>query len=452
MLLLTLSACAAIGRYAGQAVGEQVRESLEAVATPAPTQTPAPSETAPAQTDEASAAVPVGNAPSNLSAGGAMVRGDDGTLYVALESGLYALRDGALTRIQEERAVDLNFYGGRLYYVAQTYAPDETGYVTAVSAQIVSLAPDGSDRQVLAPEKPVGSTTQFDASSGMFSEWTQRVGYGDLCIAQGYAYYLSDNENAGTVRARDSVSGREQEMAYSSEKSIYRRNLETGEEEEIVRNVGASQPHLATDGERLYYTTSYENPFFSYPFVTFHACGMDGADDEFLLPEDYNPNAACGFTSDRGCLTEIVDGIFPAGGALYVEASDSEGDFPASRLMRVVDGAYQKVADETYYVRTLDAGAAGMVFFSAPGGIQWEQDENDVVVNEYVQDARLVLGDPASGQGETLWEFARIDRFGQEFSQFQMARFGQDVYLLSDRALYRVDLGGSGSETLAPLP
>ena len=179
---------------------------------------------------------------------------------------------------------------------------------------------------------------------------------------------------------------------------------------------------------------------------------MDGADDEFLLPEDYNPNAACGFTSDRGCLTEIVDGIFPAGGALYVEASDSEGDFPASRLMRVVDGAYQKVADETYYVRTLDAGAAGMVFFSAPGGIQWEQDENDVIVNEYVQDARLVLGDPASGQGETLWEFARIDRFGQEFSQFQMARFGQDVYLLSDRALYRVDLGGSGSETLAPLP
>lgn len=456
MLLLTLTACAAIGRYAGKTAGQQAAESANPVPTLAPAESEVPQQT-PGETTEATPALPavspeeLGNAPSNLSAGGAMVRGEDGALYLAQEDGIYALPEGgSLTKISPDRAASLNFYGGRLYYIAQTYAPDETGYVQRSAAEIASLAPDGSDRQVLAEQKPAGTTTVFDAQTGFFTEWTQRVGYGDLCIAQGYAFFLADNERPGTVRARDSVSGREGESGYASEKSIYRIDLATGERQEIVADVGAAQPHLATDGVKLYYTTSYENPFFAYPFVTFHACGLDGSGDELLLPQDYNPNAACGFTSDRGCMTEIIDGIFPANGALFVEASDSEGDFPNSRLMCVAAGAYQKVADETYYVRTVDAGEGRMVFFTAPGGVQYEQDEEGVITNEYVQDARLILGDPGEGEGETLLTIERVNRFGDEFSRFDLAVFGSDLYLRTDRALYRVDAGGS--EKLADLP
>ena len=261
MLLLTLTACAAIGRYAGQTAGQQAAESANPVPTLAPAESEAPQQT-PGETTEATPALPavspeeLGNAPSNLSAGGAMVRGEDGALYLAQEDGIYALpAGGSLTKISPDRAASLNFYGGRLYYIAQIYAPDETGYVQRSAAEIASLAPDGSDRQVLAEQKPAGTTTVFDAQTGFFTEWTQRVGYGDLCIAQGYAFFLADNERPGTVRARDSVSGREGESGYASEKSIYRIDLATGERQEIVADVGAAQPHLATDGAKLYYTT-----------------------------------------------------------------------------------------------------------------------------------------------------------------------------------------------------
>ena len=50
----------------------------------------------PGETTEATPALPavspeeLGNAPSNLSAGGAMVRGEDGALYLAQEDGIYA--------------------------------------------------------------------------------------------------------------------------------------------------------------------------------------------------------------------------------------------------------------------------------------------------------------------------------------------------------------------------
>ena len=91
-----------------------------------------------------------------------------------------------------------------------------------------------------------------------------------------------------------------------------------------------------------------------------------------------------------------------------------------------------------------------MVFFTASGGVQYEQDEEGVITNEYVQDARLILGDPGEGEGETLLTIERVNRFGDEFSRFDLAVFGSDLYLRTDRALYRVDAGGS--EKLADLP
>lgn len=447
MLLLTLTACAAIGRYTG---APQPTLAPEATLAPAETSVPEQSTLAPQPTlgpEETQAAL--GNAPANLSAGGRLAMGGDGALYLALEDGVYVLpQGGALTKLSGDRAKALNFLGGSLYYIAMRYAENESGFAEQTGAQIVRLSPDGA-RQVLAAEKPVGSASVFDTETGLFSEWTQRVGYGDLCLAGRYAYFLSDNERPGAVKARASVTGQEAEVDFSSEQSVYRLHLETLEVEEIVKDVGSGRPHLATDGQHLYVVTSYENPFYAYPFVTFRRYDMDGGGETWLLPEDYNPNAACGYTSDRGSFTEIVDGIFPANGALFVEASDSEGDFPDSRLMCVVGGEYQKVADETYYVRTVDAGEGRMVFFTAPDGIQYEQDEEGVIVNEYVRDARLILGDPGEGEGKTLLSFDRLERFNQEFSRFETACLGGEIYVLTDAALYRV---GGGLEKLCGLP
>ena len=61
--------------------------------------------------------------------------------------------------------------------------------------------------------------------------------------------------------------------------------------------------------------------------------------------------------------------------------------------------------------------------------IQQELDKNKIV---------LVAG------------FQGVNRFGDEFSRFDLAVFGSDLYLRTDRALYRVDAGGS--EKLADLP
>ena len=60
--------------------------------------------------------------------------------------------------------------------------------------------------------------------------------------------------------------------------------------------------------------------------------------------------------------------------------------------------------------------------------------DRGVITNEYVQDARLVLGDPGEGEGETLLTIERVNRFGDEFSRFDLAVFGSDLYLRTDRA------------------
>lgn len=110
MLLLTLTACARhrpLRRPDGRPAGGRERESR-------PHSRPRGKRSAaadPRRNDGGNAALPAvspeeqGNAPSNLSAGGAMVRGEDGALYLAQEDGIYALSaDGSLTKISPDRA------------------------------------------------------------------------------------------------------------------------------------------------------------------------------------------------------------------------------------------------------------------------------------------------------------------------------------------------------------
>ena len=440
LLALCLSACAGIS----------ANPTAAPQATPEASQTPEQTPEAPQAT--APSGQEAGNLAGNLNNGGFIVRDEAGVLYVALTDGVYALEaEEQPRRISNDRAVEMNYSGGRLYYVAEEYTEKE-GTLQLTARSIVSLSTDGSDRQELAPSRRVGLDATYSGDYSVLQSSTDYCGYEDLMLYDGALYYIADNENAGTMTVRSSVTGQEGTVSWNADKSIYRMNLDGGSVEELVQNIGAARPHMTVDGEKIYYNTSYENCFYSYPFVTFRVCNLDGSGDQALLAEDYNPNAACSYTSDRGCFTERVDGLMAVDGTLYVTASDSEGDFPASRLMRVEADAYARVWDETYYVRTLADEEGNLIWFNAPGSLQYEADEDGVIVREYISEGTLWKGKPDSDGNTALLQLKNVDRWGNEYSSFRISVFGNDLYLLSQTALYHIDTTNGEQTALWQLP
>lgn len=430
LLVLSLSACSMINQYSPTPSPTASLE--EQTPTPLP-----PSSTQPTQTQDSTPptdAQPtkMGNLPGNLSNGGLVLQGENGVVYVALSDGIYAVSNGEGTRISEDSATDMNLMDGRIYYMAQTI--DANGEITGMSIQSIKV--DGSDPVEVSPLRSVKWDYEGTAVIDGAIVYTYYCGYNDLVAYDGYIYYITDQGDAGsmTVTMKDeNTTGTSQ---WEADKSIMRMRPDGSESTVIVQNVGSDDPHMCIVDDKIYYSTSYSNCFYAYPFTRFYACDLDGSNTQLLLDDPQDQH----YTSEKGNLTELVRGLFVVDGKLYVSATDSEGDFTDSRLMLVdtANKGYTQVRKEVFHVFTTANEDGKMVYFTSS---ELKSDEEDgVTTREYVDLAQLKMARPGQeDQAVTLLEAQNLSRFGDEFSYFRIAVFGDTVYVLSDHSFYQID-------------
>lgn len=442
LLALSLSACSMINQYSP---------------TPSPTaslqtQTPAPSapSTQPTQTQDGTPlpdAQPTkaGNLAGNLSNGGLVLQGEDGVVYVALSDGIYALNNGEGTRISNDVASDMNLMDGRIYYMAQ--ALDANGETTGVS--IRSIKTDGSDPVEVSPLRNIEWDYEGTAEDDGAVAYTYYCGYNDLITYDGYVYYITDQGDAGSMTVNFKEEDETGVSQWASDKSIVRVSPDGSQATVIVPNIGSDDPHMCIVDDKIYYSTSYANCFYAYPFTRFYVCDLDGSNNQQLIDDPENQY----YSSEKGSLTEQVGDLFVVDGGLYVSATDSEGDFADSRLMQVDTQAkqYAQVRKETYCVRTAASEDGNMVYFTG-SELKWDE-EDGVITREFVDSAQLKMARVGQeDQAVTLLEATDLSRYGDEFSFFRIAVFGDTVYVLSGSSLYEIDASTAQTSSTWKLP
>lgn len=431
-LALILCSCSLAGTLGGrlqQILDKQTaqpQQTQEATGVPETTEAPATSETpeAPDGGDVSGAE----NLSGNLAAGGYLAMDAQGALYAA-RGGIYKQDAQGLRRICEDSADHLNVCGDRLIYVSADWEGDE-----GVS-RIVSVDLEGGDRKVLAGEARCAYEIDFN------DDWTETTvnylcGYADATVWEGYVYFIADNDDGTTQRMYNPYSSGNVTVTWNHDKSICRVPVDGGEVEELVKGLGNGRPSLAIAQGRIWYSTSYESGAFSYPVTTFHSCALDGSDDQLLYGN--------GELNAPDATREIVMGLFASDGVLYVSASDSEGDFPNSRLMCVQNGTYEMMGEETYYVPTTVDGQGRLYWFVHEGDVLWDEDDG-VVVDEYLNNVRLIRTQPGgdTARCDELLRFDRLERFGDDFSTFTVYVLDGKVYALTQDDVYLVENGAA---------
>lgn len=454
MLMLSLCSCAVMGGYIGSTAVSTPSATDMVQETPKSDQVQQPDDV---QTEEPQRSeLLYGNTSGNLLSG-SMARGeDDDVLYVAREDGVYALHeDGARTKLSDDRADDLNLRGGKLYYVAIT--GDSYGDEGETNS-LVSIALDNGERAVLVENLSRRMMSVINYQDLAKVSYTRYVGLNDLAIWGDYAYYVADNFRPGMVTLYNPYEEMSSVVTYESGKSVWRIPLEGGEVQEIVSDLGNGDVHMciSQDGQ-LYYTTCYDSGLYPYPVVTFNRCEMDGSNQTKLYGSDD--------VSLEDASRELVSGLMVENGVLFVLATDSEGDFPHARINVLKNGSYELFSDATYYVNPVnlddedgDGEMEGVIWLSH-GEMLYEQNEEGVYTSEYLDKAELLWenidwmnSDASAAECRILLEFDNLLRFGHEFSSFEMAAFDDDLYLMTDLAVYHVDLEGSGMEKFADFP
>lgn len=214
----------------------------------------------------------------------------------------------------------------------------------------------------------------------------------------------------------DPYEDKETVVTYKSGKSIYRMQLDGGEPQEIVSDLGNGQAHLHLDtyGRGIWYTTCYEG-LFPYHTVTFNRCTRRG-DEQTLLVGTENP-------SDRNARRAIVEGLMIADWELYALVSDSEGDTAHGRIMHVSkNGVNEQLDNAAYGANPVEGGSGSLYLLRA-------EDEDGT------GEGRLQLIGRHSDGEEMLWE-AAVD-----LKPVQMATMGYaKAYFLTDDAIWLIDV------------
>lgn len=425
-MALALCSCALLGVRID---GPQASADVKTV-EPEETQTAQPSEEPAAQPDETEPVQWAENLSGNLAAGGHMAMDAQGALYAARNDGIYKQDGQGLRRICEDNASDLNVCGDRLIYVSSDWTSDSG------KQRIVSVDLEGGDRKTLTEDAPVEAAVRYSDDMTEISA-TYYEGYTDVAVWDGYIYYVAGNGNGDTQQMYNPYEDKNVTVTWYSEKSIYRMPVEGGEAQELAANLGNGRVHLAVAEGRLWYATCYDSAAYSYPTVTFHSCAPDGSDDRLLYGN--------GSLTDENATHELVKGLFAADGLLYVHAYDSEGDFPNGRLMRVKDGEYEMLGEETYHVPTNVDDQGRLYWFVHDGDVLWDQDDEGVVVAEYLHSPRLIRTQGgADMEGcEELLTFSRLDRFGSDFSMFEVYALGGKAYALTNEDVYLLENGAA---------
>ena len=443
-MLMSLTACASIKDVLEDVLpGETVQPPQDTVEKP--------DEPAPADPEEGPEGLPTpeveyalyGNAASNIAAGGHVAISTEGQLFWAHsngysygaeetgEHGIFARVGDGYEKISDDDAGDLNVWGDRLYYVAQTWNGDEG------TSEIVSIKFDGSDRQVIAESTPIRWDMRISDDDN-HAEYTHFGGYSDMIIYAGSLYFIGDNGKPGGQDIHSNYMDKTYSTIWHNGKSLYRTDLDGGNKTVIVENLGNGAAHFTIGDGKIWYTTCYDAGSTVYPHFTLNSCDLDGSNAQLL----YGTTD----TVASDAKQDIIGGIFYADGYLFVSASDSEGDFPHGRLMAYKDGYYEFWGDETYYVNYAYDGAGGLYSLFSPTDYTVYEDNTGM---EYIEDAKLVRNDlyafaegEAAGSAQILHEFGRVDRWTDEFSHFELFTFddGRLLTLLTKDALYTFDL------------
>ena len=422
-LTLTLCSCSLLGVRVDAPQSSADVKTVEPVQTQAaePTQEPT---TLPTEEPVAWAE----NFSGNLSAGGHMAMDAQGALYAARIDGIYKQDGQGLRKICEDNARDLNVCGDRLIFVSSDWTFDSG------KERIISTDLEGGDRKALTEDAPVEAAVRFSDDYSEISA-TYYEGYTDVAVWDGYVYYVAGNGNGDTQQMYNPYESKNVTVTWYDEKSIYRMPVDGGAAQELVANLGNGRVHLAVAEGRLWYATCYDSAAYSYPTVTYHSCALDGSDDRLLYGN--------GTLTDENATHELVRGLFVSEGVLYVHAYDSEGDFPNGRLMCVKDGQYDMVGEETYHVPVTVDGQGRLYWFVHDGDVLWDQDDEGVVVAEYLHSPRLIRtqrgGDTAGS--EELLRFDRLERFGDDFSSFEVYALGGNAYALTNKDVYLLENG-----------
>ena len=460
LCLLPLSGCSALKNLLSGTDSVPV-----ATPTAAPESTPAPIVDAQAILDRVNAAkatqtpqettdaVPkedvYGNSPSNLCAGGHVLELPDGGVLAATKEGIFLCEGGDAKRLNTDNAHNLNFWDGTIYYVADIYGEDEWGYMDKIGETLMRMNADGTGRTAVLSEAPVKYSNEGDWESSDRAV-SHYVGYRDLMVYKGQLYFVSNNDRPGSMKVEmlgdawlDTAP--EATISWSSGISLFRCDLD-GKNRTEIADMGQTNGHFTIKDDAVTYTYSVDNPYFSYPFVNFFSCALDGSAPMRLASEIYdNPDGF--FASELGGFTEIVEGMFRAGDDLYVLCADSEGDFPNDRLMKLDEDEYEFIREEYFYVPTIADGQNRLIGFFCDNGVSCDADANGVYGTDYLKEPYIYRTEPDDDDMDNwLYVFGTVKRFEDEFMTFELSSFGENLYLLSQNGLYLV-----GNGTLTPV-
>lgn len=425
-MALALCSCALLGVRVDEPQASADVKTVE----PEETQAVQPTEEPAAQPDETEPVQWADNFSGNLAAGGHLAMDAQGALYATRNGGIYKQDAQGLRRICEDNASDLNVCGDRLIYVSSDWTSDSG------KQRIVSVDLEGGDRQVLTEDAPYVYDVRYNDDLTEISG-TLYSGYTDVAVWDGYIYYIAGNGNVDTQQMYNPYEDKNVTVTWYSEKSIYRMPVGGGEAEELVKNLGNGDAHLAVAEGRLWYSTSHDSWVYGYPVTTFHSCALDGTDDQLLYGD--------GTLTSPDATRELVYGLFVSDGVLYASAYDTEGDFPDGRLMCVRNGEYEHLGEEAFHVPATVDGQGRLYWFVSDGDVQWETDDEGVVMEEYHTNARLIRtqsGSDLTG-GEELIRFEKLVRFGEDFSSFEVYALDGKAYALTDDDVYLLENGAA---------
>lgn len=404
-----------------------------APSTPAaePTQAPAPAQPAePAATDEPAAAQPVAATDAvptlsgNINAGG----------FVAQAGGYIFYIDGGIKRVNEDGTnptmllegdfESLNAADGKLYFVHnERMRNTEYNEIQTMRQVPCSMNYDGTQTKALGEELDVkgyeyvpydDTTTQIPSS--------RKYGYRLLTLYGDKLYYIGNGTVSGSYDAFTKMEEGERKLTvtYDSGAALYCMNLDGSNKTILLDDLGNADAHFAIRGSKIYYNTCYYNPHFSYDFVTYNVCDLDGKNPVVLqdkLPESEDEPWMWSSVSNVADIVLGLQGLDDT--SLMVSLGGSEGDFPDSFCGIIKDGAYTATYEDGDWVKSIVTDE-GVYHYTVT------RPNND----ETISAAAINLYDPASGSDT---EVCALDGFTM-FQWTDMNVVGDYIYLRANNS------------------
>lgn len=273
-------------------------------------------------------ALELGNLPGNLANGGFVAGDGEHVFYV--EDGLWRMdADGSNpVQLSDGDFESLNVYDGYLYYLKREDVqatvheytwnvrlshedlPEER-YLRIVDGYTpYRMTVDGGEPQRLAETRTV--------ADGLCA-------YSYLTVADGGIFYLSANEHSGSYSVHDG------QAVYQRNNSVYRMDLDGGNEREIVPNIGNGRPLMAIgDDGKIHVVECYLIPNTDGRINGYLSCDLDGGQLNRHM---------------RDALAEVwqnsdVVGVMPYGDKVYFSVA-SGGDGVYASIV-----AYDLITDE----------------------------------------------------------------------------------------------------------